>query len=173
MKMLATRMQPKSNSSLLLWVLMAVLIFLVTVLQTTVVQGLEIFHVVPNLLFIVVVCFGLLQGDYSALFVGMICGLLLDFAGSRIIGINTLLCTYVGYACAGISDNLYNRNAFVSMLFVFLFTIPYELLIYIFNFSIWGRGAFVFALFCKILPAAIYNFLFTVLLDPIVRKIVD
>ncbi|MBQ2696307.1 MAG: rod shape-determining protein MreD [Clostridia bacterium] len=152
-------------------VLTVLLIFIITVLQTTIVQGFEIFHVVPNLLFIMVVCYGILHGDYGALVVGVVCGLLLDITGARVVGMNTLLCTLAAYFCICISDSLFNNNVLVAMVFVLLLSIPYELIIYIFNFVIWGRGSFWYALFYRILPGGVYNFLVTILLYPIIRRV--
>ncbi|MBE7047797.1 MAG: rod shape-determining protein MreD [Ruminococcaceae bacterium] len=163
--------QPKSTIAK--QILAVVVILLIALLQTTVIRGLEVFHVVPNLLFITVVIVGLLRGDYCGLSVGVLCGFLLDIMGGRAVGSNTLLCTYVAYLCTRISGSLFNRNVFVSMVFVLLFSVPYELFIYIFNFVIWGKGAWGYALFCKILPAVIYNFLFTIVLYPVVRRLAE
>ncbi len=153
------------------YVLTAILILLLTVLQTTVLWGIELFHVIPNLLLIMVVSYGFLHGDYSALAVGVVCGMLLDITAGRAIGMNTLLCALVAYFCIRISGNLFNNNAFVTMVFVLCFTIPYEFFIYLFYFVIWGKGDFGYALFCKILPSALYNFVFTLVLYPIIRRV--
>lgn len=152
-------------------VLTVLLIFIMTVFQTTIIQGFEIFHVVPNLLFIMVVCYGILHGDYGALAVGIVCGLLLDITGARVVGMNTLLCAFAAYFCICVSDSLFNNNVLVAMVFVLILSIPYELILYIFNFVIWGQGNIVYALFCKILPGAIYNFAVTILFYPIIRRV--
>ncbi len=159
------------NSTIVSRVLTVILILLFTIIQTTVLRGFEVFHVIPNLLLITVVCHGILHGDYMSLAVGVICGFLLDITGGRLVGMNTLLCTLVAYLCICISGNLFNNHLFVAMMFVLLFSIPYELLIYIFYFTIWGTGKLGFVLVCKILPGAVYNFLFTVLLYPLVKRV--
>lgn len=151
--------------------LTAVFILIAAALQTTLIRSIEVFHVVPNVLFIIVISYGLLNPDYSSLAVGIFCGLILDLTGGRIVGLNTLLCTYTAYFCLSVSDSLFNNNFFVSMVFVLLLSIPYELLIYLFYFVIWGEGAWRYAVFCKILPAVVYNFLFTAVVYPCVRMI--
>ncbi len=151
------------------YLLTAVLVFVLIVLQTTVIRGIEVFHVVPNLLVVMVVCYSLLHEDYSALVVGAICGLLLDIHGGRSVGMNALLCTLLAYLCVCVSGNLYNNNSLVAMVFVLFLSIAYELIIYIFYFAIWGHGSFVYALLYKILPGAVYNSLVTILLYPLVR----
>lgn len=147
----------------------AVLIFALIVLQTTVIRGVEIFHVVPNLLVVMVVCYSLLHEEYSALAVGAICGLLLDIHGGRTVGMNALLCTLLAYLCVCVSGNLYSNNSFVAMVFVLFLSVVYELVIYIFYFAIWGHGSFGYALLYKILPGSLYNSLVTILLYPLVR----
>lgn len=153
-------------------VLTGILIVLLTVVQTTVLRGIEIFHVIPNLLFIFVVCYSLLRSDYSALFVAAVCGLVLDVLGGRAIGINTLLCTLSAYTCVAVSGSLFNNNSFVAMVFVLLLSLPYELFIYVFYFVIWGRGALGFVLLHKLIPAVLYNFVMTLLIYPVARLIV-
>ncbi len=165
------RNQIKQTGAAFRQVLTVIFILLMAVLQTTVLRGLEVFHVIPNLLFITVVCYSLRRGDYSAMVVGVACGLILDVTGGRAVGINTLLCTYAAFFCVRVSSSLFNNNVFVSMVFVLLLSIPYELLIYLFYFVIWGRGALGYALLCKILPAVVYNFLFTIVLYPAVRRV--
>lgn len=153
----------------ILWTV--VLVFVLTILQTTVVRRIEIFHVIPNLLLIFVICYGLLHDDYSTLVVGVICGLLLDINGGRVVGMNTLLCTVVAYLCIYVSGSLYSNTSVVAMLFVLIFSFFYELIVYIFYFAVWGHGGFLYAMFCKILPAGIYNSLVTIVLYPIVQKL--
>ncbi|MBR7164263.1 MAG: rod shape-determining protein MreD [Clostridia bacterium] len=159
------------NKAVFKFLLTAILIFVLTILQTTVIQGIEVFHVIPNLLLITVVCYSLLHGDYSALVVGVVCGFLLDINGGRVVGMNALLCTVLAYVCICVSGSLYSNNGLIAMIFVLIFSLFYELIVYIFYFAIWGQGAFFYALFCKILPAAVYNGLATILLYPLVRRL--
>ena len=152
--------------------LTVILIFVLAALQTTVLHGLAIFHVIPNLLFLFVICYCLTKNDYSALVYAVICGLIMDFLSGRPIGMHALLYTLAAYFCLVVSGNLFNNNLFVAMVFVFVLSLPYELLTYLFYFVIWGRGSWGFAIFCKILPASVYNFVFTIVLYPVIRALV-
>ena len=172
MNFVGTDFDMQTKNVVLVRILMAVFIFAMTVLQSTVIRGIEVFHVVPNLLLITVICYSLLCGDYSAIAVGVVCGLLLDITGGRIVGMHTVLCTFAAYFCVCVSGNLFNNNALVSMVFVLLLSIPYEFLTYLLYFAIWGHGSFFYALLVHVLPAAVYNFVVTLIIHPIVRKIV-
>ncbi len=158
----------QNQSALFHYVLITLFLFLCILLQTTLLHSIEIFCVIPNLLLITTVSYSLKRGDYSGFFVGILGGLLLDITGARLIGLNTLLFSLLAYVCIMVSGNLFSNNALVSMVFVFLLTIPYEFFTYIFHFVIWNRGAFGFALWSKILPAALYNTIFTLILYPAV-----
>ncbi len=166
-------MRNKQKSLALCRVLTVVLVLLLSVLQTTVIHGLAIFGTVPNLVFIAVVCYSLLHADYGSLVFAVACGLVLDITGGRAVGLNTLFCLYTAYFCIRISGSLFNRNVFVSMVFVLLLSFIYELLIYVFYFAIWGYGGFGYALFHKLIPTVLYNFVMTLLIYPLTRVMTD
>ena len=162
--------QNKKKNLVVSRVLTVVLALMLAVLQTTLIHGISVFHTVPYLLFIAVVCYSLLHADYSALVFAAVCGLLLDVTGGRTVGVNTLFCLYAAYFCVRISGSLFNNNVFVSMVFVMLLSIPYELFTYVLYFAVWGQGAFGYAFLCKILPVVLYNFLMTLIIYPVTRS---
>lgn len=157
--------------TVLRYVLTICFVLLLAVLQTTVLHAAELFGVIPNLLLSAVVCYSLTKGDYKAHVFGIGCGLLLDFFGGRVVGMNTLLCFYVSLVCVLLYGGLFNNNVFVAMLFVLLLSVPYEFFIYFFSLFIWGQGDIVYALLCKIVPCAVYNALTTFLVYPFTRAL--
>ena len=144
-------------------------VFLFTVIQTTLLHAVEIFGIIPNLLLSTVICYSLVKGEPKAIIFGLICGMLLDFFGGRTVGMNTLLCLYTSLICVLLHSGLFNNNTFVAMLFVFVLTIPYELIVYFFNLFIWRQQGFLFALFLRVLPQAVYNALVTIFIYPLTR----
>ena len=60
-------------------------------LQTSLFSHLSLFGVIPNLVLITTVCYGLLQGFRSGLYFGLLAGLCLDLAGSGVLGINIII----------------------------------------------------------------------------------
>ena len=97
-------------------------VFLLLLIQTTVLDSVRIFGIMPNLLLVAVICFSLLTADYRGLVFGIACGLLLDITGGRLIGLNTLFCTYVSFGVIWICDRLYNNNEIVAAIFTFVIT---------------------------------------------------
>ena len=159
------------TKTILRYVLTIGFVFLLTVIQTTILQAAELFGVIPNLLLSAVICYSLTKGDYKAIVFGLGCGLVLDFFGGRTVGINTLLCLYTALVCILLHDGLFNNNAFVAMLFVLLLSVPYEFLIYFFNLFIWGQTDIVYALLHKVLPGSLYSALVTFLVYPFTRAL--
>ena len=155
------------------YALMVVFIFVLTVIQTTVLHSAEVFGVIPNLLLSCVVCYSLIKGDPKAIVFGIVCGLVLDFFGGRTVGINTLLCMYTALLCVLLHGGLFNNNALVAMLFVFVISLLYELLIYFFNIFIWGYRGIWYALVYKILFGSVYTALTALLIYPVLKLLAE
>ncbi len=161
------------TQNMIRYALLVVFVFLLTVLQTTILRAVEIFGVIPNLLFSAVVCYSLTKGDWKALVFGIVCGMILDFFGGRAVGMNTLLCMYTALVCILLHGGLFNNNAFVAMIFVFLLSIAYEFFIYFFSLLIWGQTDILYALLFKILPGSVYTALVTLFIYPFARALAN
>ncbi|EGG81954.1 hypothetical protein HMPREF0992_02053 [Lachnospiraceae bacterium 6_1_63FAA] len=70
----------------------AVIILLCFILQGTVFQALSIGSITPNLLLIITVAFGFMQGKLSGLWIGFFCGILQDVFLRKPF---RLLCSYL------------------------------------------------------------------------------
>lgn len=150
----------------------ALYVFLLLIIQTTVLDGLRIFGVMPNLLLVAVICYSLITSDVKGLAFGAVCGLLLDITGGRIIGINTILCTYASFCCVWMCDKLYNNNEIIATIFAFIITFVYSIIVYFFNFIIWGESDILFVLLRKIIPEMIYNGVLAIFVYPITKFVV-
>ena len=72
-------------------------ILLLFFLQTTIFPKLTFLSVVPNLLLILTVVNGFVNGKKSGLFTGFFCGLLIDIFYSNLFGFYALVYMYIGY----------------------------------------------------------------------------
>ena len=118
-----------------------VLFFIITIcflLQTTVFQAITFANIAPNLLIIVTASFGFMRGKKEGMYIGFLCGALIDIFYAQILGGYALLFMYIGYlngffrklffpedfklpmVLIAASDFLYN---FVIYFFLFLFII--------------------------------------------------
>ncbi|MDO5703368.1 MAG: rod shape-determining protein MreD, partial [Lachnospiraceae bacterium] len=80
----------------LIIVLMAWLCFLI---QTTVLGRLGILSVKPNILLILTVSIGFMQGRSEGLLVGFLCGIMIDLFYGDVFGFYALLYMLSGYFC--------------------------------------------------------------------------
>ncbi len=151
----------------------AVFAILLTIIQTTILHGIEIFGVIPNLVLVAVVCYSLLNSTFRSILFGIFCGVLLDCVGGRIVGLNTLLCMYIAYVCGITGEKLFNNNVFVAVLFVVCYSFLFELANYLLHFALWGNTDVLFAVFGRIIPTSVYNGLAALVLYPIVYKLSD
>ncbi len=153
------------------YALAVLVVFLLALLQTTLIHSFKFFGVIPNLLLSAVVCYSLICGETKAVAFGIVCGLILDFYGARAVGINTLLCMLAALGCILLHDGLFSNNAFVAMLFVAVISLAYDLIVFFFYFVLWGQTDVLHALFRIILPGAIYSGLVTIFIYPLMRAI--
>lgn len=94
------------------------LIFIVFIIQTTVLRYFEIFGVVPNLCLVLIVSFSLLEGKKQGAIVGIIVGLLYDIMFSNALGVTALIYYFIGYV-----GGMFNKKVFTStVLTPFVFT---------------------------------------------------
>ena len=76
---------------------LAILILVCFLLQTTVFRSLEMGQVAPNLLIVLTISFGFMQGKKEGLMVGFFSGLLIDLFYGDVLGFYAMLYMYIGY----------------------------------------------------------------------------
>ena len=76
---------------------MTALALLFYLLQCTLFKTLSLASISPNLLIILTFAFGFMGGKRNGMYVGFICGFLMDVFYGDVLGFNTLIFVYVGY----------------------------------------------------------------------------
>lgn len=147
-----------------------VLIFFITLVQSTVLDNISIFNVKPNLLMVFIVSVALLGSNVEGATVGFFCGLAQDMVSGGAIGFYALLGLYLGLVIGSINDRLYRENVLVTILVTFISTVVYEFVIYFLSF-LNGSFELVFPFTHVILPEAIYNSVVSVIIFIVVLKI--
>jgi len=74
-----------------------VIIGICFLLQCTLFQALAFASISPNLLIVVTSSFGFMRGRKEGMWIGLICGLLLDIFFGSVIGFYALIYAYLGY----------------------------------------------------------------------------
>jgi len=137
-------------------------IILFLLLQSTLLDYIRIYNVIPNLLVVFTILTALLKGNIEGGAVGFSAGFVLDVMSGKLLGLYTLLGMYLGIAVGSVNKRLYRENLLVVVSFTFVFSTVYELAVYILNTIMSGNMDLYFPLMRIILPEATYNSLASV-----------
>lgn len=126
-------------------------------LQTTVFRWFELAGTVPNILLILTVSYGFLKGRKAGLFVGIACGLLIDFLYGDLLGISAIIFMTIGYG-NGYIGRIFNReDKIVPIVLTGFSQFAYFILYYTFNFLLRGKINIVFYFITIGLPEIVYT----------------
>lgn len=149
----------------------AALIFIIALIQSTVLESISIFNIKPNLLLIFIISVALLGSNIEGAVTGFLCGLTQDLLSGRVIGFYALLGLYLGLGIALINKRLYKENVLVAIFTTFVSSIIYEFAVYFFVNVFKGSLELIFPFRYIILPEAVYNSAVSIVIFLIVLKI--
>lgn len=139
--------------------------------QSTVFRFFELSGVVPNLLLIVTMSFGLMRGRKEGLIVGFFSGLLIDIFSGSILGPYAFIYMSMGYINGFFHRIYYVEDVLLPMIMITLNDFIYNIVIYIVYFLLRNRLAFKDYLTGIILPEMIYTILITLFFYKILVRI--
>ncbi|HOM01815.1 MAG TPA: rod shape-determining protein MreD [Acetivibrio sp.] len=149
----------------------AVLMFILALIQSTVLESISVFNVKPNLLLILTVSAALLGNNVEGAVIGFLCGLTQDMLSGRVLGFYALLGLYLGLVISFINKRLYKENVLVAIFTTFISSIIYEFTVYFLSMFFRGSLQLVFPFKYVILPEAVYNSVVAIVIFLIVLKI--
>ncbi len=147
------------------------LIFAFFLLQTTVFHHLQIASVKPNLLLILTVSLGFLQGRRTGLVVGFLSGLLIDLFYGSFFGFYALILMYIGYVSGRLCNIYFEDNIRVPLLLTMGGELFYGVAVYVVHFFLRGRVQFFRYLGRVIFPELVYTALLAILVYRILYRI--
>lgn len=139
----------------------ALVIILNLVFQTTFLQYIRIRGVIPNTSVILIASYALLRGRNEGAVAGLFAGVLHDIFFGASFGYYSFLGLATGYICGIFHQNFYRENYMLPFFVCTLATIIYETLIYLSEFLLNGNLSFFYSLFNIILPEAVYTAAFS------------
>lgn len=143
---------------------LAILILVCFLLQTTVFRALELGQVAPNLLIVLTISFGFMQGKKEGLLVGFFCGLLIDIFHGDFLGFYAMLYMYLGYLSGFFCKIFFDEDIKVPIFMVAAGDFLLNIMIYLLRFLFRGRVDLFSYLKMIILPEIVYTVLVSVLL---------
>lgn len=152
-------------------VTLGILILVCFLLQTTVFRWLEIASVAPNILLILTISFGFMQGKKEGLMVGFFCGLLIDIFSGGVLGLYALIYMLLGYGSGFFCKIYFDEDIKVPMILVAGGDLMYNLVIYFLFFVLRGKMGLFSYLQAVILPEIVYTVLVSIVLYRILYRL--
>ena len=129
--------------------------------QSTLFQYLKLGGVVPNLLLIITMSFGLMRGRKEGMLVGFFSGLLIDIFFGTVMGPYAFIYMTLGYANGFFHRIYYVEDVLLPMLMITINDFMYNVIIYIIFFMLQNKLHFSDYMQQIILPEMIYTILIT------------
>lgn len=152
-------------------IVLFIIISICFVLQTTTFQTFSFAGITPNLMIIVVSAFGLMRGKREGMYIGFICGLLIDIFCGFYLGVYALLYMYVGYLTGLFQKRFYPEDIKLPLLLISASDFVTNLFIYVVLFLTRSRYDFGYYFMNVIIPELVYTMVITIFLYLILLKI--
>lgn len=126
--------------------------------------------IVPNLLLIPTMAFGVMRGRKEGMLVGFVSGLLMDIFYGSVIGPYALLYMYLGYINGFFHRVYYMEDLLLPMIMAGVNDLAYNLIVYIVSYLMRNRLDIGFYFLHVILPEMVYTMLMTLIIyKPLVK----
>lgn len=152
-------------------VIIALLITMCFLIQTTLLQYISLGSITPNLLIVVTSSIGFMRGNKEGLITGFFCGLLIDVLYSDIMGYQAFIYMIIGYGNGYFKQIFYDDDIKLPLILIGTSDFLYGLFIFTVSFLLRSKFDFIYYLHHVILPELVYTLLFTIVLYQIIRKI--
>lgn len=146
--------------------LMVIICFLI---QSTIMNYIQLGAVKPNLLLILVSSFGFIRGKKTGMCVGVLCGILSDVFWGGLLGFYMLIYALIGYINGMFRSWFYDEDIKLALLLVGMSELLYGVGIYVCRFMLKGEFEFFYFLSNIILPELVYTGLASLVLYQIIR----
>ncbi|MGN0298599.1 MAG: rod shape-determining protein MreD [Lachnospiraceae bacterium] len=152
-------------------VIIAVVVLISFLLQTTIFPSISFLNAVPNFLLIVTFSLGFLEGKVVGMVVGFIGGLLLDVFYSDSVGFYALFYMYAGYITGMLSSILVTDIIVLPLILCIITDFSYHMYVYVFRFLIKRRLAFMEYLKEIVMPELLLTVLASIIIYGILMLI--
>lgn len=143
---------------------MSIIAFVCYILQTSLVDGIQIYGIKPNLIIIITISYALVRGRRDGAILGAILGLILDIMSGKIIGLFALLGLYLGYIIGSLNKNLYKENYLIPILLTAAGSFVYNFVFYIFTCFVKTQSQIGWYIIGYFIPETIYNTLLSIVI---------
>ncbi|HHZ20831.1 MAG TPA: rod shape-determining protein MreD [Firmicutes bacterium] len=139
------------------WIL-AIIITVALVLQTTVIPFLSPLGLIPDFILLLTLSYGLLKGPFFGVSVGFTSGFIMDFAsGDGVLGVNALAKMVAGLLCGLMEKNVFKDNLLVPAIAAFVLTLIHDLILFLVLFALGWQLRFLYHFLRYTLPLSLYH----------------
>lgn len=138
--------------------------FLIVCLESTILKGIAIRGITPNLLLVMVLSYGVLRGSFKGGAIGFLAGLLLDLSFHQSIGFQTLIYFYVGVVAGYFNKDFYKENYVLPILLICGTDFVYGFFMYVFTYLLRGKLDIGYYMGNIVIPEMIYTLLMGIFL---------
>ena len=140
-------------------------------LQTTFFKSLSFLTVSPNLLVIVTASFGFMRGKKEGMYIGLLCGCLIDIFYGDYLGVNALIYMYIGYLNGFFRQLFFPDEIGLPMFLIAVSDLSYNFAVYFFRFLFRNRLHFFYYLWHIMLPELAFTLLMMIIIYYVILKI--
>lgn len=152
-------------------VIIAILIIVTFIMQTTIFKTLAVASVAPNLLLILTVTFGFMRGKRNGIWIGFFCGLCIDLLYSGTVGLNALIYMYIGYLNGFLYKVFYDEDIKVPVILIGVSDFAYSIIVYVMQFLMRVRLDFMDYLQHIIIPEVVYTVVISIIFYRLLYKL--
>jgi rod shape-determining protein MreD len=134
------------------------------VLQSTLINSIQIRGIIPNTAIIVIVSMSLLRGSTEGAVTGLIAGLLQDIFFGIALGYYALWGMLLGFWVGKINKGFYRENYVIPVFICSISTVAYESCIFLTGVLFSGNTDYLYFLINLIIPEMVYNAILTILI---------
>lgn len=148
-----------------------IIIIICFLCQSTVFHFIELAGVVPNLLLIVTMSFGLMRGRREGCLVGFFCGLLVDMFFGNVMGPYAFIYMTLGYANGFFHRIYYVEDVLLPMVMITVNDLLYNIMVYVAFFMLRNRLDLLGYFSKVIVPEMVYTIIVTLFFYKLLVKI--
>ena len=153
---------------------LSIVIILITfLLQTTFFQVIALADVVPNLVLVVTVSYGFIRGRTHGMWIGLVCGLMLDMMYDSVIGLCGFILMTIGFFIGYIRKIFFTEGILLPIVLISVGDFVYCIYYYVTGFLLRGRMHFLFYFWHIMLPEILYTVLVGILIFYLIRFLDD
>lgn len=149
------------------------LIIIGFVMQTTLIQQIQIADVTPNLVLILVVFISYVNDVYFGIVTGMVFGFLVDCQYGAVIGVCMFAYLLIGYFCGILNRVRYRGDYLIPLGMIVVSEVVYSVTIYAMDFLLRGRLNVKFYLGRVIIPEIVYTVVLAILLYGLISRLYE